>query len=147
VAVYQSRHAAILTIVTQDRQPIFASGRWATTFTGVLRSAALAREVRVFAYCFMPDHLHLLVQSTGSHSLIGFVKEFKQRTAYQFKRASGRRLWQKSYHDHFMRDEDDLLSAAWYVFRNPVRAGIVARAEEYAHNGSLVWDRSVLVEA
>jgi len=144
---HESRYAASFTIVTHERAPVFAAGGWAAVCIDILRMAANASDVRVFAYCVMPDHLHLLAQSCGGASLIDFIGEFKQRTAYRHKRATGRLLWQKSFRDRFLRREDDLLTAARYVFANPVREGLVTRPEDYPHSGSLVWERGVLVEA
>ncbi len=95
----------------------------------------------------MPDHVHLVAQITGGGSVVDFVKEFKQRTGYAFKRETGRSLWQKSYYDHVLRRDQDLVAACRYVFANPVRAGLVAQADEFAASGSLVWRRDVLVEA
>ncbi len=95
----------------------------------------------------MPDHAHFVVQIAGDGSVVDFVKEFKQRTGYAFKRATGRSLWQKSYYDHVLRRDDDLVAACRYVFANPVRAGLVARAEDFVASGSLVWRREVLMEA
>ena len=44
-------------------------------------------EVRNWAYVFMPDHLHLVVEgATAKTDLLTFVKKFKQRTGYLFKK-------------------------------------------------------------
>ena len=147
LTAYESRFAASFTLVTRQRTPVFAAGAWAAVCIDILREVAIANDVRVYAHCFMPDHVHLLAQSCGDVSLIDFIGDFKQRTAYRYRRATSGRLWQKSYRDRFLRNEDDLLAAARYVFANPVRRGLVTRTEDYLYSGSFVWERGVLVEA
>ncbi|MFK5927062.1 MAG: hypothetical protein QM483_10570 [Desulfuromusa sp.] len=44
-------------------------------------------------------------------------------------------IWQKGYHDHALRDDEDLRQVARYIVANPVRAGLVVRAIDYSH-----WD-------
>ena len=88
----------------------------------------------------MPDHVHLLVEGLAVASdLRRFVRIGKQRSAYQYSRASGGRLWQEGYHDRVLRRDDDLRVAARYVLENPVRAGLVAAIEDYKYSGSDTW--------
>lgn len=147
LSTYAGPHAVSLTLATASRQPFFEAACWTSACTRTLTQVAQRRGALVFAYCFMPDHAHLVVQIAGDGSVVDLVKEFKQRTGYAFKRATGRSLWQKSYHDHVLRRDEDLAAACRYVFGNPVRAGLVARAEEFRFSGSLVWGRGALEEA
>ena len=99
----------------------------------------------------MPDHLHLLVGADAEADLVGFLKSLKQRTGWWFRnrhlagslKASPTSLWQKSYYDHVVRSEEDLLQIARYIVGNPVRAGLVESPEDYPFSGSLVWGRDV----
>jgi putative transposase len=83
----------------------------------------------------MPDHLHILTSGDERISLIKFVKLFKQITGYNFKKATRRRLWQKSFYDHVVRKEENLNSIAEYIFNNPVRKGIVKDYDDYPFLG------------
>jgi len=92
----------------------------------------------ICAYCFMPDHLHLVVAGTARDaSLTEFVRVFKQRSAYHWRQVSSDRLWQRSYFEHVLRVDADLLRAVRYAFENPVRAGLVTRVEDYPFVGSM----------
>ena len=104
-----------------------------------LREAAARAHFEVVAYCFMPDHLHLLVQTGDGADLVGFVRLFKQRSGYAYRRLTGdpEVLWQKSYYDHVLRRDEDLHAAARYVWGNPVRGGLVENARDYPYSGSL----------
>lgn len=89
----------------------------------------------VLAYCFMPDHLHVITSGNEESNLIKFIKKFKQITGYNFKKATGSKLWQKSYHDHIVRKEENLNSIAEYIFNNPVRKGLVDDYNNYPFLG------------
>jgi REP element-mobilizing transposase RayT len=94
----------------------------------------------------MPDHIHFLVHNTGRSSIVSFVKEFKQLTGFYYKKCSGVQLWQKSYYDHFVRRDEDVVVVARYIFGNPVRAGLVAEASRYPFSGSFAWRPGAVVE-
>jgi putative transposase len=145
--LYSQGHVLSVTSVTSGRHPAFRDTHWPTVCLRELREAADLRAMSIYAYCLMPDHLHLLLRSNAGHSVINFLKDFKQQTGFWYKRSTGRTLWQASYHDHFARSDEDLLAAARYIFGNPVRVGLADHAAGYPFNGSFVWERDVLVEA
>ena len=92
----------------------------------------------VIAYCLMPDHIHALIE--GRHPAADFrefVRIFKQRSSFEWKRKWGKPLWQRSYFEHVLRDDEDTIGAAKCILENPVRAGLVERPEDYPYLGSL----------
>jgi putative transposase len=102
------------------------------------------------AYCFLPDHLHLLVSGTHDDSdLQVFVVGFKQRSAYAFRRKTGQRLWQYNYYDHVLQPDERWESVACYIWLNPVRKGLCERAESWPFSGSqtLDWRKLMTVGA
>jgi len=92
-------------------------------------------QFTLHAYCFMPDHAHLLVGGDTASNLRGFVHHFKTLTGFRYKKATRRSLWQISYHDHVLRRDEDLHDVAAYIWHNPVRAGIASNAESYPYSG------------
>ena len=61
----------------------------------------------------MPDHIHFLCEGLfGSSDLITFLNAFKQRTAYEFRKKHGSRLWQMRYDDHILRPKEVIEDAA-----------------------------------
>ena len=135
---YQHGNAFSITIATFERHPWF--GLYAE-LTGMvpqlLLEIAKERETVLFAWCVMPDHLHLLLQDKD---IIGFVRVLKGRLTPEGRRLRlGRVLWQRSFFDHALRKEESLNDVARYIWANPVRAGIVDCASEYEWSGSLVW--------
>lgn len=65
---------------------------------------------------------------------------FKQKTSYYFKRVTGYKLWQENYHEHVLRNDEDVEKVIKYILHNPVRAGIVRNYYDYPYSGSLVID-------
>jgi putative transposase len=110
----------------------------------MLEDAARNAGFRLLAYCFMPDHLHLLVEGSEGSDLAQFMKEFKQASSFDYKRRTERPLWQRSYYDHVLRGPDDLRCALDYILENAVRAGLVDKPGAYPFSGGEVL-REVLV--
>ena len=55
----------------------------------------------------------------------------------RWKRENASTLWQRSYFEHVLRDEEDTIGVAKYILENPVRAGLVERPEAYPYLGSM----------
>ena len=150
---YQGAKAYSVAITTYRRTPWFREVAVAEHCISALKEAAGQESFRVYAYCFMPDHLHLLLGADPDANLVGFVKRFKQTTGWWLRnrylagilKASPTSLWQKSYHDHVVRSEEGLHQIAKYIVGNPVRAGLVESAEDYPFCGSLVWGQDVFL--
>ena len=78
----------------------------------------------------MPDHVHLVLQGAGSETdLRRMMQWFKTQTtnAYIRKVREGvfppfeGHLWQRSYYEHIIRNEEDLRGTCEYVQNNPLR--------------------------
>jgi putative transposase len=112
----------------------------------LLRTAA-AHDVDVPAYCFMPDHLHALIEGAAQDSdLAECAAQFRQRTGYWYRRAHRRWLWQDGYYDHVLRHEDDTLSVARYIVANPTRARLCQDIRSYPFIGSSTYSTDELAE-
>ena len=86
----------------------------------------------------MPDHLHALAEGLSDDSdLPAFMKLFKQCSSYEWKSRYGGPLWQRSYFEHVLRDDEDTIAVARYILDNPVRAGLVREPLDYPYLGSM----------
>jgi putative transposase len=137
---YVGPNAYLVTITTQGRAPRFREEMLVLACKESLGKAEVAEHTEVLAYVFMPDHVHLLIQGTDDSRLARFMKRFKQVTGFEFKKQTGEVLWQKSYHDHIIRKEEDLNDVASYIAANPVRAGLVSDWESYPDVGGILLD-------
>jgi REP element-mobilizing transposase RayT len=89
----------------------------------------------------MPDHVHLVLESSPECDIVTFVGQFKnlaQRAAW-INGVEGA-FWQKGFFDHFLRREEQLERVVAYVVENPVRRGIVEVWQNYPFAGSLVFE-------
>ena len=88
--------------------------------------------VTVWAYCLMPNHVHLIVVPESEDGLRRAIGEAHRRYTRRVNFREGWRghLWQGRF-GSFVMDEPYLLACARYVERNPVRAGLCARAVDY----------------
>ena len=86
----------------------------------------------VWAYCLMPNHVHLIVVPSTAAGLARALGEAHRRytRAVNFREGWRGYLWQGRFSSVVM-DEPHLMSAARYVERNPVRAGLVGEAEQW----------------
>jgi len=120
----------LLTTVTRHRLPVFTDVNAARTLVRILAHQHATGRVDSYAFVVMPDHMHWLVQLKEDRldSLMGRVKSISSR---QIPKLS----WQPGYHDHALRQEDDLRRMARYIIRNPLRAGLAESVGDYPH-----WD-------
>lgn len=81
----------------------------------------------------MPDHLHWLVQLKSGKSISRIVNDAKAHSARRLNQllAQRGRIWQKGFHDHAMRTDEDVIATARYIVANPLRAGLVKRMGDY----------------
>lgn len=128
---YSGPEQYFLTICTFKRFRLFIDGALVGDVHDRLLRTAVDNEFAILAYCYMPDHLHLLVEGlSGTANLRSFVSLAKQHSAFSTRHRVTHRLWQKGYFERVLRDEDDLFNVARYVVQNPVRAGVNARARD-----------------
>jgi putative transposase len=132
---YEGPYAYMVTINTYRRSRWFRSQALIRECEKELAAVAKQCRFTVLAYCFMPDHLHLLLEGAEDSKLIPFVQRFKQVTGHRSKAQQAEPLWQRSFYDHVLRAEEDIEGVAEYIWGNPVRAGLVADREAYPHWG------------
>lgn len=103
-----------------------------------LRSPAIARVVsnvlmefdgaryRLFAWCVMPNHVHVLFQTLGNAHLASILHSWKSYSAKAANQILGRtgEFWQREYYDHLIRDARQFDRAMRYIVENPGRAGL-----------------------
>ncbi len=129
---YIGTYAYFVTILTKDRGTYLKEVEVVDSLIGILVEKARSERFSVLAYCFMPDHLHLLVSGEDDNSnLKKFISLFKQKSGYWFKKNYNKNLWHISYYDHILRKEESIENVALYILENPVRRGLVSDPKEY----------------
>src|SRR5436190_14281974 len=114
------------------REPIFFEDGDQEVYRDLLAEQTRRRGVEVWAYCFMPNHVHLILTPSDELGLGLAVGEAHRRYT-NFVNARGRwtgHLFQSRFASVPM-DEAHLIAAARYVAMNPVRARLAARPQDW----------------
>ena len=90
------------------------------------------------AYIIMPDHIHFILQNPGVYDETGahigaplpeIIKWFKTQTTNEYIRGVreglfppfDKHIWQRSYFEHIIRDQNDFVTRRKYIYENPMR--------------------------
>jgi len=135
---YRGAERFFLTLCTNEKKKRF-TGEWNydQMQTFLSRSAGKYR-IHVCVYCFMPEHVHLLVFGEPDADIQAFIRLFKQLTSFYFKQKTGQKLWQTSFFDRKLRTDEGTIEVAQYVLSNPVRRGLTKNPLDYPYSGSFM---------
>jgi len=90
-------------------------------------------NVKVYHYCLMPNHAHILVGVGSESSLSHFMQRANGKYVYYYKRRyqyTGH-LWQDRFKSKIIDDEGYLAQCGKYIELNPARAGLVGLPQHY----------------
>jgi putative transposase len=119
-------------ICTWSCQPHFALPETTIAVLEQLLQRLTEFGFSLHAYCFMPDHVHLLLEANRPKAdAIALISRWKQVTGFRFKQSRGLRLWQPGFFDRVLREQESSRGVAAYIVANPVRAGIAKSVGEY----------------
>ena len=139
------RYIFFVTMCTVDKQRYFCDSNISEVIIKELEYRRLSREIKLFCYCIMPDHLHILISleegytkragAFGERTLQNWISAFKRHTSRMVvQRCNIKPLWQSNFYDHVVRNEESLVDICNYILNNPVRKGIVSAIEEYPYS-------------
>jgi putative transposase len=107
-----------LTFCSYSRRRCFVTDDAVVTVRTQIERAAAEQDIALLAYCYMPDHVHLVAEGKAENS---DCRQFiKRGTA---------------------------ISVARYILENPVRAGLVTRIQDYPYSGSSAYSIEQILEA
>jgi putative transposase len=152
-----------LTSVPKDRLSVFQADEIKIVTCKALDEARKSGEFALYAYVIMPDHLHVISDSAHSsadtlrfiNGLIGrrVIDHLKQRgfesSLLKLRRETKKKNYLYSLWDHhpnvrLLMTEKMLMERVHYTHNNPVRAGLVERAEDYRWSSIRCWNRKLL---
>src|ERR1035438_2297766 len=95
-------------------------------------NAEQLQHYELHAFVVMANHVHLLVLPRVNPSrFLQSVKGYTAREANRLLGRTGQPFWQAESYDHWVRDDRESDRIRAYIENNPVRAGLVANAEDY----------------
>lgn len=104
----------------------------------LLAEFSKAYGTEVWAYCLMPNHVHLVMVPSEVDGLRATLGEAHRRYTRHINFRKGWRghLWHERFHS-FVMDESYLLATVRYVERNPVVAGLCRRPQDWQWSSAL----------
>ncbi|MCP4221015.1 MAG: hypothetical protein GY765_40675 [bacterium] len=111
---------------------IFQGDRNKRIFLDYLAEATQKLRIKIFAYCVMDTHYHLVLENSSGR-MSEFMKRLNSLYGMYYRKATGGKghVFLNRYKSTLVGDDTYLLQSIAYLLRNPVRAGIVANAEDY----------------
>ncbi|MFA6009776.1 MAG: transposase [Desulfobacteraceae bacterium] len=115
------------------RQQTFFNDEDYSAYLELMSEWCRTYHVEVWAYCLMPNHVHLILEPETKDGLNLAVGEAHKRYTRRINSREGwcGHLWQGRFAS-FIMDDSYLLSCTKYIELNPVRAGLVKKPEQWA---------------
>lgn len=115
-----------------ERKDIFYDDEDRIRFLEALNRMKEGGSYHIYAYCLMNNHVHLLIKEEKD-SIQRSMKRICVSYVYYFNNKYQRigHLFQDRFRSEAVDDESYALTAARYIHNNPVKAGIVAKAEDF----------------
>ena len=134
---YSQNGFYFITICTHNRQNLFAINEADNTCNLLVKKwlfeiEAKFPDVTICKYVIMPDHIHFIISKSGDHTgsplrdIIGWFKtmvtndyicKVKQGLLMPFDK----KIWQRNYYEHVIRNENDYIEKAEYIDNNPIK--------------------------
>ncbi len=110
-------------------------------FVRLFREASVRVPMRLLAYCLMPNHFHLALWPYADGDLSKWMQWLLTahvRRYHRWHESSGH-VWQGRFKAFPIEQDAHLLTVLRYIEQNPVRAGLVRRAEEWRWSSAHAW--------
>lgn len=103
-----------------------------------------ACSVELMAYCVMGNHWHLVLRTQADKAMGEFMRWLTTTHAGRYRVAHKQsgigHLYQDRYKSFLVEDDRHFLTVCRYIERNPMRAGLVARAEDWRWSSFWCWN-------
>lgn len=117
------------------RLPIFFEKEDYKIFESILQNGKSKYNMRILAYCLMPNHFHLVLHPREDGDLQKFMQwvtlTHTQQWHFKNKTVGSGHLYQGRYKSFIIEKSTHLLTVIRYVERNPLRAALVTKAENW----------------
>ena len=128
--------AFFITTVTWQRTPLVRPAQPAELMMDVLEHYREQKKYVLHEFVIMPDHLHLLLTPAADISLERAMQLIKGGFSYRLGKTKRGLVWQESFTNHRIRDDQDYEHHAEYIRMNPVRAHLAERPDLYPYSSA-----------
>ena len=134
---YHGEVTVAFTVCVEKKRPLFIDTSVVDLFVRFLISAIKKNDSMALIYCFMPEHVHLILQGTTfSANVWRAIVDFKQQSGFWLGEHRQMYRWQRGFFDHIIRQNEDLSAQIRYISQNPIRRGLVQAWDEYPYTGA-----------
>ena len=121
-----------------NRRTLFEDVRDYECFKGIMIKGQDRERVRIYHYCLMSNHFHLLMKSEEKESLYRFMHWVQLGYAryYKKKHKTTGHVFEERYRSPRIAEESYYLQCGRYIESNPVKAKMVEAAEDYPHSSA-----------
>ena len=117
---YDQLAVYFITTVTMNRLKVFTDHEFAQFVVDALVAIAKKLGFQISAYVVMPDHIHFVATAEEEGAdLERLVKDWKQKTGFEWKKKHKHRLWQKGYIDRVLRAEEHRCRSVVTFWKTP----------------------------
>lgn len=115
-----------------DKRTIFIDNEDRKRFISTLFEKAAEENIRIYAYCLMSNHVHLLLHEKDAN-IARLMKRINVSFVYYFNKKYKRvgHLFQDRFKSEIVDNDNYLLAAVRYIHNNPAKAGMVSLPEKY----------------
>lgn len=161
-----SEYPIFITTTITEHIYLFHKPKLAKTCLEIIESVREKYKMKLYCYCLMPNHVHMVVQSLNQGDLSQFMKTWKALTARviikyaetydtellsKFQESANRydsslggrqehQVWAPRFDDVQLRTSKVLKTKVNYIHDNPVRKGIVESSEEFKYSSASWYD-------
>lgn len=151
---YQKGGIVFLTIVTDNRQPIFNNPRNVDLLRKATATVKSEMPFHILGAVILPDHIHFLWQLPPDNAdyskRVGrlkalFTKLFKvennliQENSESRKKHRENNIWQRRFWEHTIKDEKDFEQHLDYIHYNPVKHNLVSCPHLWQYSSFNLW--------
>jgi putative transposase len=116
------------------KQKVFHKDKDYEALVRLMGEAKGRYSVKILGYCLMPNHFHMVVEPVRAEELSKYMQWLMTSHVRRYHKHYGTsgHIWQGRYKSFIIQKDDHLLTVLKYVESNPVRAGLVGSAREWA---------------
>ena len=135
---YQNGGCYFFTVVTHRRQPLFALPENIQMLRESFKKIKAKRPFQIEAMVVLPDHIHCIWTLPEKDSDFStrwrlIKRDFSACVEMPVCKSGEKKIWQRRFWEHLIRDENDLIRHVNYIHYNPVKHGYVNRPEDWQY--------------
>ena len=124
-------HCYFVTSTTRDNIPIFFNDENTKLLCNCIYNFRNQGRYLLLGFVIMSTHFHALLVPQNGYNISQVMHSIKRSSSRLLVNKNQGKIWQISFYEHVIRNTKQFYEKLDYIHNNPVKAGIVDRAEDY----------------